>query len=175
MTNITRVWGICDNLKIEFGYEGGAAWSCTVPPDLKDGIYVAEFWAQDDRGRVGHWSGFLYMNSGICHFKLKKEKYQVWFCPSKYKIEIEKNDFYNFKNEKTNRLLKIRQIQEKSNCLSARLNEAILDIMLLDYDLAENDTNKKKKYQIRFKKEKHLVEILKSNYKIFIKKRCKHW
>ena len=88
MTDIIRVWGTCDNIQIEFNYEGGTAWSCKVPPDFKDGIYVAEFWAQDKQGRIGHWSGFLYMSSGVCHFKFKDEKYQLWFKPQTYKIEF---------------------------------------------------------------------------------------
>ena len=96
MTDIVRVWGTCDNIKIEFKYEGGKQWSCTVPPDFEDGIYVAEFWAQDKKGRIGHWSGFLYMSSGICHFKFKDEKYQLWLEPQKYKIKFNQNSKYQF-------------------------------------------------------------------------------
>lgn len=88
MRKIVRVWGVCDNLQIEFNYNGGTTWTCKVPPDLKDGTYIAEFWAMDDLMRIGHWVGFLYMSSGVCHFKFKDEKYQVWFKPQNYKIEF---------------------------------------------------------------------------------------
>lgn len=92
MTDIVRVWGSCDKIQVEFKYEGGKQWSCTVPPDLKDGIYVAEFWAQDDQGRIGHWTGFLYMVNGICHFKFNQERYQIWLHPLQYIFEIDKED-----------------------------------------------------------------------------------
>lgn len=88
MTDIVKVWGTCDKIQIEFTYEGGTAWSCIVPPDFEDGIYVAEFWAIDTLDRIGHWSGFLYMSSGVCHFKFKDEKYQLWFKPQTYNIEF---------------------------------------------------------------------------------------
>ena len=96
MNEIVRVWGTCDKLKIEFNYEGGKQWSCTVPPDFKDGIYVAEFWAQDIKGRLGHWSGFLYMTNGVCHFKFKEEKYQFWIYTNKYEVEFKKEDLSNY-------------------------------------------------------------------------------
>ena len=237
MTDIIRVWGTCDNIKIEFNYEGGKMWSCKVPPDFKDGIYVAEFWAQDNKGRIGHWTGFLYMSSGVCHFKFKKEKYQIWLNPQKYKIEIKNSENYNFnldiknrwtweffkqdikpttlyikpykyffdikdskekyklffskekyqieikasdffekpnriqtrlENRKTKLLLKVNQ-------LSARLDKAILDFMLLDYDDTNEEENKKSRYQIRIKTDKSKIEIVKSKYVIFVEKRCKHW
>lgn len=92
MTDIVRVWGSCDKIQVEFKYEGGKQWSCTVPPDLKDGIYVAEFWAQDDQGRIGHWTGFLYMVNGVCHFKFNQERYQIWLHPDRYYFEINKEN-----------------------------------------------------------------------------------
>lgn len=88
MNKLLRVWGTCDNLQIEFTHDGGTTWSCKVPPDLKDGVYIANFWAKDDLGRIGHWNGFLYMSSGVCHFKFKDERYQMWFKPQNYKIEF---------------------------------------------------------------------------------------
>ena len=101
MTDIVRVWGSCDKIQVEFKYEGGKQWSCTVPPDLKDGIYVAEFWAQDDQGRIGHWTGFLYMVNGICHFKFNQERYQIWLHPLQYIFDIEKeNKRYSFDYKK---------------------------------------------------------------------------
>lgn len=88
MKKLLRVWGVCDNLQIEFIHKGGTTWICKVPPDFKDGTYVAEFWAEDYLSRIGHWCGFLYMSSGVCHFKFKNERYQIWFKPQDYKIEF---------------------------------------------------------------------------------------
>lgn len=90
MNRLLRVWGVCDNLQIEFSHKGGTTWTCKVPPDLKDGVYVAEFWAEDSLGRIGHWCGFLYMVNGLCHFKFEQEKYQIWIHPNKYKIDFDK-------------------------------------------------------------------------------------
>lgn len=149
MTDIVRVWGTCDNIKIEFKYEGGKQWSCTVPPDFEDGIYVAEFWAQDEKGRIGHWSGFLYMSGGICHFKFKKEKYQIWLCPQKYSIEIKNNKFYNFD-------FKIRN-KWNWEFLKQDIKIATLYIKPQNYYFDIKDS--REKYEIFFFKNRYIVDI----------------
>lgn len=95
MTDIIRVWGTCDNLQIEFSYKGGNTWTCVVPPDFKDGVYVAEFWALDTKERIGHWTGFLYMSSGICHFKIQEQKNRLWIeTKSQYDLHFQEKKQY---------------------------------------------------------------------------------
>lgn len=157
MTDIVRVWGTCDKIQVEFKYEGGKQWSCTVPPDLKDGIYVAEFWAQDEQGRIGHWTGFLYMSSGVCHFKFNEEKYQVWFKQPTYKIE-----FIEAFEEKITK--QIRAI----NSNTSELGKAILGRMILGGFF-------RRFYQFAFYKKNYEFEFFDSKYEITFKKGCEHW
>lgn len=96
MADIVKVWGTCDERQVEFKHEGGITWSCVVPPDFKDGVYAAEFFAIDALDRLGHWSGFLYMSSGVCHFKIKEEKIKLWFVLKKYEIEIKDSKYKIF-------------------------------------------------------------------------------
>ena len=96
MADIVKVWGTCDERQVEFKHEGGITWSCVVPPDFKDGVYAAEFFAIDALDRLGHWSGFLYMSSGVCHFKIKEEKIKLWFVLKKYEIEIKDSRYKIF-------------------------------------------------------------------------------
>ena len=151
MTDIIRVWGTCDNIQIEFNYEGGTAWSCKVPPDFKDGIYVAEFWAQDTKGRIGHWSGFLYMSSGICHFKFKEERYQLWIEPQNYQIRFEEEDeqFY-FDFNTNNWTFEFSKIKEKPFKVFFCPQNYIIDF----------NKNNEKKYYIDIKEDKYDIEII---------------
>ena len=157
MTDIVRVWGSCDKIQVEFKYEGGRQWSCTVPPDIQDGIYVAEFWAQDNSNRIGHWSGFLYMSSGVCHFKFKDKKYQLWLKPQNYKIEF----IEAFEEEV------IKQNRTISNTTS-ELGKAILGRLILG-------GFSRRFYQFGFYKKNYHFDFSESRYKITFKKGCNHW
>ena len=153
MADIVRVWGTCDKLKIEFNYEGGKQWSCEVPPDLKDGIYVAEFWAQDVKGRLGHWTGFLYMTNGVCHFKFKEEKYQFWIYTNNYEVEFKKEDFSNY-------IINVLPFRHffKFNCNSFD--------NLFYKNTYEFETYFNSNYKIDFIEDDYEVEILKSETKV---------
>ena len=63
---VKRVWGKADDLSLEFNYVGGDEWQTRVPPETKDGIYACELWAINSIGELGHWTGELYMCSGVC-------------------------------------------------------------------------------------------------------------
>lgn len=169
MTDIVRVWGSCDKIQVEFKYEGGKQWSCTVPPDLEDGIYVAEFWAQDEKGRIGHWSGFLYMVNGICHFKFNQEKYQIWLHPNRYFFEIDKeNRKYKFgykKEEKKDFIFEITK--ENYQTFFDTSNYKILIEKTNDFELefvkdiySFEFCKEKKNYQKREIKNSNLIQRL---------------
>lgn len=89
MTDIKRVWGTADELSLEFSYIGDEQWETTVPPDTDDGIYAAELWAINGAGELGHWTGELYMCSGICHIRIFSKPYQIWFKPRRYKVSFQ--------------------------------------------------------------------------------------
>lgn len=61
-----------------------------MPPDTKDGVYAVELWAVNAIGEIGHWTGELYMCSGVCCVQIFVKPYQVWFRDRKYKIIIGK-------------------------------------------------------------------------------------
>jgi hypothetical protein len=178
MTDIVRVWGSCDKIQVEFKYEGGKQWSCTVPPDLKDGIYVAEFWAQDDQGRIGHWTGFLYMVNGICHFKFNQERYQIWLHPNKYNFEFKKEDSrgtYFLDIQPFLYEINIEESQYKFG-FEIKTYEAHFYIDEFCFDYGQNE------FSFEYLEEENNYAIknqysfdIDNNYEIFFEKRCEHW
>ena len=88
ITNVKRVWGKADDLSLEFNYVGGDEWRTRVPPETKDGIYACELWAINSIGELGHWTGELYMCSGVCCVRILSKPYQIWFKTAKRKIVI---------------------------------------------------------------------------------------
>lgn len=88
MTDIKRVWGKADEFSLELKYVGGEQWETTVPPDTKDGIYAVELWAINGIGELGHWTGELYMCSGVCCVRIFRQPYQIWFKPKRNKLDI---------------------------------------------------------------------------------------
>lgn len=90
MTDVKRVWGKADNLSLEFKYLGQEQWEATVPPDTKDGVYAVELWAINGAGELGHWTGELFMCSGVCCIKIFQQSYQIWFKRKKNQIVFEK-------------------------------------------------------------------------------------
>lgn len=90
MTDVKRVWGKADNLSLEFKYLGREQWETTVPPDTKDGVYAVELWAINGAGELGHWTGELFMCSGVCCIKIFQQPYQIWFKKKGYQITFDK-------------------------------------------------------------------------------------
>lgn len=90
MTDVKRVWGKADNLSLEFKYLGQEQWETTVPPDTKDGVYAVELWAVNGAGELGHWTGELFMCSGVCCIKIFQQPYQIWFKKKKSQLVFEK-------------------------------------------------------------------------------------
>ena len=89
-TDVKRVWGKADNFSLEFNYIGDEQWETTVPPDTKDGVYAVELWAINGAGELGHWTGELFMCSGVCCVKIFSQPYQIWFKAKKHQITIDK-------------------------------------------------------------------------------------
>ena len=75
---ILRVWGKADSFDIEFTYEGGTRWKCSVPPDTKDGQYAAEIWAVNEFGELAYWTGELFMVNGVCCLRFDDSSYRIW-------------------------------------------------------------------------------------------------
>lgn len=80
---IIRVWGVADNFDLSFekGQDGG--WKSAVPPDLTDGQYATEIFAENEYGETAIWSGILYMHHGKVCLHLVQNKYTVWILPQK--------------------------------------------------------------------------------------------
>lgn len=153
MTDIVRVWGTCDNLQIEFNYKGGNTWTCVVPPDFKDGVYVAEFWALDTKERIGHWTGFLYMSSGICHFKFQEQKNRLWIeTRSQYFIEIINDKNYQFDYNTKKWFFDIFVEEVKPFEIFFQPNSYFIDFAEVN----------KKRYEIIFKNNNYNFEIIKN-------------
>ena len=89
-TDVKRVWGKADSLSLEFTYLGQEQWETAVPPDTKDGIYAVELWAVNSVGDIGHWTGELFMCSGVCCVTIFQQPYQIWFKRKKNQIVLNK-------------------------------------------------------------------------------------
>ncbi len=90
MTDVKRVWGKADNLSLEFTYLGKEQWETAVPPDTKDGVYAVELWAINGAGELGHWTGELFMCSGVCCVTIFQQPYQIWLKKNKRQITFDK-------------------------------------------------------------------------------------
>lgn len=80
---IARVWGKADAHELEFREGKGGRWHVKVPPDLSDGQYAVELYAQDITGRSAMWTGVLYMSDGVCHIALRQGRYTAWLVPER--------------------------------------------------------------------------------------------
>lgn len=89
-TDVKRVWGKADGLSLEFTYKGEEQWETAVPPDTKDGVYAVELWAINGAGELGHWTGELFMCSGVCCINIFSQPYQIWFKTQRHQIVIDK-------------------------------------------------------------------------------------
>ncbi len=89
-SQIVRVWGKADSFDIEFTYEEGIRWECSVPPDISDGVYAAEIYAMNTLGETAHWCGELFMCNGICHLEIKDSPYMIWLRPIAKNLVIRK-------------------------------------------------------------------------------------
>lgn len=76
---VIRLWGHADSFDIEFTHDKGYHWHCDIPADTKDGIYAVELWALNVYNEISYWIGELYMTNGVCHLKLNKPKYTIYF------------------------------------------------------------------------------------------------
>ena len=61
---IVRLYGKADSLDIVFTKNEHNIWTCSVPPDLKDGRYVVALTGVDAAGFICYYTGILYMCDG---------------------------------------------------------------------------------------------------------------
>ena len=66
---VVRVWGKADEYDIEMSLTGDR-WTASVPLNLEEGKYACQLFAQSLAGRIGVWTGFLYMSGGVARFDL---------------------------------------------------------------------------------------------------------
>lgn len=85
--DIVRVWGTADSIPIELHKLNGR-WVCDLPPDFVDGQYAVQLSAQKANGKIGVWTGILYVCDGIACLHLKPEKYTLWLCPERIQIHL---------------------------------------------------------------------------------------
>ncbi len=60
---ITRVWGLINMAQSLPFYQKGERWFFTLPD--KDGVYICEFWAENDFGSIGYNRAILYVQGGV--------------------------------------------------------------------------------------------------------------
>lgn len=66
MNKVEYMWGTCDGKGIVFTRITDTEWICDVPPDLTDGRYIVEIWAELTSGGVIYTTAILYMFDGKC-------------------------------------------------------------------------------------------------------------
>ncbi len=78
---ITRVWGRADAFDIEFTKRSDGKWYVNIPPDLTDGQYAVELYAQNSYGERAYWTGILYMHNGRACLHFNKKSCTLWLRP----------------------------------------------------------------------------------------------
>lgn len=66
MNKVEYMWGTCDGKGIIFTRVHDTEWICDVPPDLVDGRYIVEIYAELTSGGVIYTTAILYMFDGRC-------------------------------------------------------------------------------------------------------------
>ncbi len=85
---ITRVWGRADTFDIEFSERTDGKWYVNIPPDLTDGQYAVELYAQNSYGERAYWTGILYMHNGRACLHLNKTSCSLWFRPLRCSLNL---------------------------------------------------------------------------------------
>ena len=85
---ITRVWGTVDGKPVEFERRG-RDWKISLPPNLRDGKFACQFFAQNVSNEVGVWTGFLYMSDGVCHLDLLPDIVRTELLPDMVTVSLE--------------------------------------------------------------------------------------
>ena len=88
---ITKVWGKADKYKIQFQKidpSDDSYWEVSIPPDMEDGMYATEIWAENSLKITAHWVGMLY----ITNSKL------VWMYVSdpNYEATLKEDDIFEY-------------------------------------------------------------------------------
>ena len=87
---ITAVWGRADSFDVIFTPSGAGDWRVSVPPDLSDGQYAVEIWAENDAGEQAYWTGTLYMvDSVLVCLHLTDDPYTVWLLPDRCEASVQ--------------------------------------------------------------------------------------
>lgn len=86
---ITAVWGRADGHNVVFQPSQRGDWWVSVPPDLTDGQYAVEIWAENDAGEQSYWTGTLYMvDSVLVCLHLADDPYMVRLLPERYEAYL---------------------------------------------------------------------------------------
>ena len=86
---ITAVWGRADRFDVVFSLSEAGDWRVSVPPDLSDGQYATEIWAENDAGEQGYWTGILYMvDSILVCLELRDDPYSARLLPDRYGADL---------------------------------------------------------------------------------------
>lgn len=71
---IVRVWGRADEYDLTFEHKHGSTWVFNgLPPDLEDGTYALQIWAENAAGAVGTRTGWLFLSKGVMCVQLDTE------------------------------------------------------------------------------------------------------
>lgn len=78
---ITRVWGKADKYSIIFKQIDPSIdtyWEVSIPPDMEDGMYATEIWAENTVHKIAHWVGMLYItNSKLVWMYVSDSNYEA--------------------------------------------------------------------------------------------------
>lgn len=80
---IVRVWGTADSIDLVFTHVSGNDWAVNVPPDLSDGQYACQIFAENSAGEWCMWTGILYMHCGIACLHITPERFTIWRLPDR--------------------------------------------------------------------------------------------
>lgn len=86
--SIVKVWGKADLHNLIFTKTDPSSdkyWEVSVPPDMEDGMYATELWAENDIGKRGKWIGMLYItDSKVIWMYVSDPNYDTVVIEDKY-------------------------------------------------------------------------------------------
>ena len=82
---IARLYGKADDFSLVFEQRESGEWAAIVPPDLLDGKYIVELWAENLIGTVSYYTAVLYLcNSKCVQLEIMQENTFVEILPGRF-------------------------------------------------------------------------------------------
>lgn len=83
VSEIVRMYGSADEHELEFSPTPAGVWEVFVPPDVTDGMYIVEIFADAKNGEQAYWTGVLYLCQGTPCLEVKPDSVSIRMAPER--------------------------------------------------------------------------------------------